>query len=243
MEEIWKDVVGFEGLYQVSNIGRVKSLPKLIHSRTPHYTQEKILRSHPKKNGYIGLVLRKNGESINKTLHVLIAEAFLQKPLNAECVNHKDGNKANNCVENLEWITFSENIYHAYKHGLKIKEGCLTIDEINEVRALSKMGYSNGLLGRFFNVDSNIIYNIIEGNTRDLVVYKEPPIGRLQQIRDVLDVDKTYTKLSVNDVKEIKRLIGKGMSIKDIACLFGISACYVSDIKQKRAKTEEIYAI
>lgn len=92
MQEIWKDVKGYEDYYQVSNNGNVKSLRNgkiLIPSITIH--------------GYKRITLCKNGKKENKVIHRLVAEAFLDNPKNLICVNHKDENKLNNCVENLEW--------------------------------------------------------------------------------------------------------------------------------------------
>ena len=95
--EIWKDIKGYEGLYQVSNKGRVKSLN---YRRTG---KEKILSSSPNSYGYLIVGLCKNGKQKPFYIHRLVAEAFLTNPNNLLEVNHKDENKENNHVENLEW--------------------------------------------------------------------------------------------------------------------------------------------
>lgn len=120
MTEIWRDIKGYEGLYQVSSIGRVKSLErkKQNHSKLQIVT-EKIKQPHQQfgkyKNEYLVVNLYKNNKGKNMFVHRLVAEAFLDN-FNKELeVNHKDGNKQNNCIENLEMLTRSENQKHAYE--------------------------------------------------------------------------------------------------------------------------------
>ena len=110
MEEEWKPIKGYEGLYEVSNMGRVKSL---------HRSKGIILKQSIHTNGYMYAGLYKNGTRISKRVHRLVATAFIRNPNNYDVVNHKDGNKKNNTVDNLEWCTRSYNIRHAYHNGLK----------------------------------------------------------------------------------------------------------------------------
>lgn len=116
MEEIWKDVVGYEGLYKVSNLGRVKSMN---YHRSG---KEKILKTD--KSRYERVPLCKNGKETTETVHKLVAMAFIPNPYNLPQVNHKDENKLNNNVENLEWCTQSYN--NAYgKRTDKCKDAML----------------------------------------------------------------------------------------------------------------------
>ena len=120
MEEVWKDIKGYEGLYQVSNLGRIKSLKrfKKNHSKLQK-VNEKILKLYiNKRNGYVYRNLNKNSLEKNHRVHRLVAETFIPNPNNLPQINHKDGNKQNNCVDNLEWCTCKENMQHAYKLGL-----------------------------------------------------------------------------------------------------------------------------
>lgn len=112
MIEIWKDIEGYEGLYQISNFGRVKSLERRVRAKKPGTTQlirEKIRKLSYTTEGYSYVVLAKEG--VNKTflVHRIVAKTFIPNPENLPCVNHKDENKQNDFVENLEWCTYSYN--------------------------------------------------------------------------------------------------------------------------------------
>ena len=100
MEEIWRDIEGYEGLYQISNKGRVKRLLG---------PSERILRPGINGSGYLLVNLYKNGVGLSKRIHRLVAQAFITNPDNLSEVNHKDENKLNNCVENLEWMRHIDN--------------------------------------------------------------------------------------------------------------------------------------
>ena len=113
MNEIWKDIKGFEGLYQISSFGRVKSL--IRETRNGHCKKDKIINGRHDKKGYIHYALRKNGKAYERKGHRLVAEAFILNINNKSQVNHIDGNKTNNNVYNLEWCTNSENQKHSYK--------------------------------------------------------------------------------------------------------------------------------
>ena len=118
--EKWKNIKGYEGRYQISTFGRVRSFINNSHQK---YKTPKILQDSVNK-GYHFVRLQKNGQIKNKLVHRLVAEAFLPNPNSKLEVNHKDGNKSNNHVLNLEWATHSENVSHMYrKLGYKAKGG------------------------------------------------------------------------------------------------------------------------
>lgn len=119
--EIWKNVKNYENIYQISNLGRVKSLERTINDNGGiRILKEKILKQSIHYHGYLYVILNKK----KKYVHRLVAEAFLDNQNNYKEVNHKDGNKQNNRVDNLEWCTRSYNVLHSYKTGLlKAKKG------------------------------------------------------------------------------------------------------------------------
>lgn len=119
MEE-WKDIKGYEGFYEVSNTGKIRSLDHYIRQKnnSKKLHKGKILNTWSDKIGYIVVGLNKYNKYKIKKVHRLVAEAFIPNPENKSDVNHKDGNKANNCVNNLEWNTRAENMQHAYNTGL-----------------------------------------------------------------------------------------------------------------------------
>ena len=108
MTEIWKPVVGYLGFYEVSNLGRVKSLKDNLGR-----DRELILKPQKNQNGYFIIDLKRS----TKLLHRIVAEAFIPNPENKPQVNHKDSNRGNYQISNLEWVTASENIQHGYKYG------------------------------------------------------------------------------------------------------------------------------
>lgn len=106
MKEIWKDIKGFEGLYQVSNLGNVKSFRQSSKYGKP---KEFLLKPSVANTGYCQITLYGNGSRKKFLIHRLVAEAFLENPDNLPNVNHKDENRTNNHVENLEWCTTAYN--------------------------------------------------------------------------------------------------------------------------------------
>lgn len=111
-KEIWKDVVGYEGVYEVSNMGRVKRVGK-YRNQCAEWDSNHILRPGHKDNEYLFVNLSKEGKNKIKYVHRLVAEAFLPNPKNKATVNHIDGDRTNNVVENLEWATYKENNNHS----------------------------------------------------------------------------------------------------------------------------------
>lgn len=112
MKEEWKDVVGFEGFYQVSNLGRVRTVTReQWNGQSWHLVKSLLIKPSVQNSGYLRVTLSVNGKKKYKTVHRLVAEAFLDIPEGNEelIVNHKDEDKLNNNINNLEWVTIREN--------------------------------------------------------------------------------------------------------------------------------------
>lgn len=123
MKEIWKDIKGYEGIYQVSNLGRVRSLNRtyILNNGNPQSAKGQIMSQYDTKDGYKGIKLR--GLCVRKSfrVHRLVAQTFIPNPENLPEVNHKDENKHNNIVSNLEWCTPKYNAnYGTVKERLSI---------------------------------------------------------------------------------------------------------------------------
>lgn len=113
MKEVWKDVQGYEGLYQVSNQGRVKSLDRMEKWKgSVRRRKGRLMATREDKDGYFVVGLRNGMGQITKRVHRLVAEAFLPNPNSLPEVNHKDENKGNNHVDNLEWCNNKYNIHY-----------------------------------------------------------------------------------------------------------------------------------
>ena len=157
-DEIWKDIEGYEGLYQVSNLGRVQSL----------YGKGRILKQS-NSTVYPHVSLSKNGQSTTFSVHRLVGLAFVPNPENKPEINHKDGDKNNNVASNLEWITASENQKHSVSIGLKasgeqVKNHKLSAKDVYEIRSLyvpNKRGHGCRALGKKYGVNSGTIWDIV----------------------------------------------------------------------------------
>ena len=177
--EKWEDlkvlkhgkVYDYKKLYKVSNYGRIKSLG-IYHGKTNNFFDKPhILKTRKNKDGYILYSLSKYGKQEYFTGHRIVAESFIPNFDGKPQVNHIDGNKLNNRVDNLEWCTASENIKHAFDTGLKFSKGIrlckeknpnskYTEQEINEIRKKRNQGYKLKDLAKEYNTYESYICRI-----------------------------------------------------------------------------------
>jgi hypothetical protein len=176
--EKWKDVPGYEGYYQVSDIGNVKSMSRLIQriykNKTPScfFSKEKILKPVRKSKGYYHLTLHKDGIAKQATIHRLVMSAF--SGVSSMEINHKDGIKANNVLENLEYCDRKHNVRHSFKLGLnkprtlrgeKNPMSKLSKQDVMQIKKLISQGISQKKIGDMFGVAQTSIHNIHKKKT------------------------------------------------------------------------------
>lgn len=158
--EIWKDIKGYENRYQVSNLGRIKSLPK--NGRK----EELILKPQPLKTGYLSIDLCKDSKTKKLSIHRIVAKTFIENTFNKEEVNHINGLKTDNRVENLEWNTKSENQKHSIRIGLRsakgIKNSQVKLKE-EEVLIIYNSLEKYNILSEKYNVSISTISDIKRG--------------------------------------------------------------------------------
>lgn len=160
--EIWKPIKHYENLYEVSNLGRIKSLARIVDNR--YQTEEKIKKPYYNKvTGYYSISLWKNGEQRTWAVHKLVAQAFITNPNQLPQVNHKNGRKLDNRANNLEWVTSKENNDHAIKTCLrkprKHKILCveLNLEFINAYKASEYILNKNITTAKLATVYHNIL--------------------------------------------------------------------------------------
>jgi hypothetical protein len=164
--EIWKDIPGFNGMYKASNLGKIKSV------NYNHTKSEKVLKINLYKNGYGRICLCKNNTSKTYLVHRLIAITFIPNPENKPQINHKDINKQNNNILNLEWNTYSENNKHSFSSGANKNIGekhinsKLTKEKVREIRLkYNGRKYGSTRLSKEYNVHQSTIWSIIKNET------------------------------------------------------------------------------
>ena len=169
--EYWCDVNGYEGIYQVSNLGRVRSLDREIKRKNGKklLIKGQPLKVHLNRRGYLRINLRKDGKDTNHTVHRLVAKAFIPNPEDKPQVNHLNGVKTDNNVCNLEWCTRAENIEHAYRNGLMLHgenhyNSKLTLEQVILIKQLLKeQDKTVSSIAREFNVGTSTIHDIKSG--------------------------------------------------------------------------------
>lgn len=164
IDEVWKDVGGYEGLYQVSNLGRIRRL--LFVNNVCVKPKETIVTPSVKDNDYLYISLHKNGYRKNKYVHRLVAEAFLPNPNNHPVVNHIDYDVTNNSVDNLEWCSQKHNAIHSAKHMRKPKSRCKSSNTGEKYISFCRNKYRVCIVNSRFNSEKQF------SNLEDAIAYR-----------------------------------------------------------------------
>jgi hypothetical protein len=174
VKEVWKPVVGYEGLYEVSNYGNVRSLERTVvdkngairpvHSKLLTWHKSKITKRHPIARYHVELWKDNKRKAVK--VHRLVAQAFIPNSDGKPQINHKDGDPSNNAVTNLEWVTSSENNKHAHQNKLIIPVGLKAIKGINNITGEVVLFDSAGEAARYFNVTPGAIRSALKGYGR-----------------------------------------------------------------------------
>ena len=155
MKEIWKDIEGYEGLYQISNVGRVKRVET-----------DRILKPLKHTKGYYRVELYKNGSQSKKLIHRLVAQAFIPNTENKPQVNHIDENKTNNVVSNLEWMTAKENLNHETHNERMSKTKSIPIIATNIKTGESTEFYGAKECARQLGLNRGNISSVLKGRRK-----------------------------------------------------------------------------
>lgn len=173
-KEIWKPVKGYEGIYEVSNMGRLRSLDRRVNSSVGgRFAKGQLITPEVVRHGYLRFSLSKNWKKYRPQAHRLVAEHFVPNPENKPEINHKNGIKDDNRASNLEWVTSSENTRHAIENGWHTNEHLtgekspvskLTRKDVIKIKKLLAEGDLNQReISELFPVSSSVISNINTG--------------------------------------------------------------------------------
>lgn len=225
--EEWRDIAGYEGMYQVSSYGRVKSLDRIIYLRNQFgechkFLKGQILKDKLDRYGYPCVSLALYGKHRSFTVHILVARMFLPKyDYNKLQVNHIDGNKLNNNISNLEIVTPQQNVIHAYEHDLNTHYGPnnwlskLSESDILKILEMYKTGrYSRPDLGKIFGVAGSEIARIVTGKSR---YCKNHGLSGVNVVR----WKKGKAKFNYEEIQIIRQEHDKGVTIVDLAKKYG----------------------
>ncbi len=232
--EEWRDVPGYEGRYQVSNIGRVRSWVNNVGNRRK---EPKALRLNTRR-GYATIWLSWFGQGKRYLVHRLVASAFMEKPRPDQQINHINGIKNDNTVGNLEWVTASENVQHAvavlgaqsWQQGENHPRAKLTYAQVDEIRLALLRGESGAEIARRYGVHKDTISYIRRGKSWGVM-----PLPRA-------DRGENHPKAKLTDaqVEEIRAAIAGGARNRDLAKQYGTNKNTIAAIKAGRNRTQEL---
>jgi transposase len=218
VNEEWRDISGYEGYYQVSNLGRVRSCDRVVKTeRGDRAIKMRLMKPNLHRRGYYRIDLQKASVRITCFVHRLVAIAFLPIQDGRDQVNHKNGIKTDNCVDNLEWCNQHENMRHAVEYGLKPSmvgenavNSLLTESQVLEIRELRANGTKLRIIAEMYGVSLSAIA---------MVVY----CYNWAHLPSAVPEKRHSSCLEEAQVLEIRRLRLEGLKFKEIAKMFGVS--------------------
>ena len=239
--ESWKDVPRFEGKYQVSNKGRLKSLSREGISRNGrrYHKPERILKTNPNTSGYLSTTVDNGVDSSGRRkvavlhLHRLVAELFVSNEHSKPEVNHKDGVKTNNDVSNLEWVTPSENVKHAFDTGLAVaKKGIdanrakiRTTEEVQSIKNEFYQGATARDVGSNHGLSPTEVSAIVKGkrfkDQFDQEIHLQMMQSRVAENKQT-GLSHPRCKASAEVINQVAELYNNGVAIKELASRFGV---------------------
>lgn len=253
---MWKDIKGYEGLYKIHEDGTILAAPKTWYcghgSGSMRTDGERVVSSHKNQEGYIKVNLRKEGKVKMMSVHRLLAVAFIPNPENLPMVNHIDGVKTNNAIENLEWCTNRDNILHAVRTGLLVqKKGeeskCRTItdEKALEIHNAYLQEPNSASIARRFGLSRYLVQDIV--NRRGS--YKELPGAAVSEEyhwahmkSQVVRGEKNPTaKFSDAMCDEIRRKREEtSLTLKELAKMYGCSPAYIFQIISRTGRFRKV---
>lgn len=239
VNEEWRDISGYEGFYQVSNLGRVRSCDRVVmrNDNSSSFIKGRLLKPSLDRKGYFRIALYKDGSRYFFLVHRLVAIAFLVIETSRNEVNHKNGVKDDNRVENLEWCTHLENMRHAIATGLtprfvgfvgeKHPLSLLTESQVLEIRELRARGTKLRVIAEMYGVGMSVISGIVYRNNWAHLPSPEP-----REITPVCVVveKREGSRFKESQVLEIRNLRERGLKLKVIAEMYGVTVSAIAGV-------------
>jgi hypothetical protein len=216
MLEVWKDVIGYEGIYQVSNFGNVKSLGNEFSRK------ERLLKLSFQSKGYLTVVLQKYAKRKMVLVHRLVAEHFISNIDNKPQINHINGIKTDNRLENIEWVSHRENLDHAIENNLVLKGDKNPTSKLKENEVITIHDFlSKGVCIEILSKRYSVSFDTISGIRS----------GRYWKYLKLPKIKGRASKTSLEDIIIIEKLLLENRTINNIHELTGFSAHLIKRVK------------
>ena len=244
LNEYWLDIPNYKGYYQISNYGSVRSLDRIIKDKNgkTQAIKGKVLKLRINSGGYHCVGLSKNGNKATFSVHQLVAQTFIPNPDNKRTVNHINGIKTDNKISNLEWTTYSENLFHAYDSGLRTPISLKSIGQKNykcklkpeqviEIKRLLTAGnLTHQEIANRFGVSISTVGSIKRNKSWSYIVVTEEE--KAKTITRNRGSKNNFSKLDENLVLKIKAAINRNVAVKSIASKYGVTPSTIYEIKR-----------